>query len=69
MNPRDEIDRPSPMSAEGLAELLARSGARNVTAATIQADIEAGTPVRPGGLIDLAEYGAWLLANRPEGMD
>ena len=44
-----------------LAEILLKSGSREVSEATIAADIEAGTPVAEDGTINMIEYAAWLV--------
>ena len=44
-----------------LAEILRKSGSREVSDATIAADIEAGMPVTEDGTINMIEYAAWLV--------
>jgi hypothetical protein len=52
---------PAALSVEQMARLLSAAGGRQVTPAQVQADIDAGAPVLPGGRINLVHYTAWLL--------
>ena len=49
------------LSPARVAELLRRSGARQATADTVQADIAAGAPVNADGTVNLIHYAAWLV--------
>lgn len=51
-----------------LLEILRRSGAKEVSAETINADIEAGAPVNEDGTINMIEYAAWLLQEMRRGI-
>ena len=50
-----------------LAEILRKSGSREVSEATIAADIEAGAPVSEDGTINMIEYAAWLVREMSRG--
>jgi hypothetical protein len=52
---------PLSLSPDELARMLSTAGSRRITPEQIQADIEAGAPVGPGGKINLVHYAAWLL--------
>ena len=50
-----------------LAEILRKSGSREVSEQAIAADIEAGAPASEDGTINMIEYAAWLVANHGGG--
>jgi hypothetical protein len=50
-----------------LAEILNKSGSREVSETKIRADIESGAPVANNGTVNLIEYTAWLVANHGGG--
>jgi hypothetical protein len=52
---------PLSLSVEELARMLSGAGGRKVTPEQVQADIDAGAPVGPGGRINLVHYAAWLI--------
>lgn len=47
-------------SVEDLAAMLSRASGKTVTPAMIKADLKAGAPKQPGGLVHLLNYTAWL---------
>ena len=49
------------ISPKKMAEILRKSGSREVSDETIAADIEAGAPVAADGTINMIEYAAWLV--------
>jgi hypothetical protein len=52
---------PLSLSVEETARILSASGGRKVTPEQVQADVDAGAPIGPGGRINLIHYGAWLI--------
>jgi hypothetical protein len=48
---------------EKLAEILRKSGSREVSAEAIAADFKAGAPICGDGTVNLIEYAAWLVSN------
>jgi hypothetical protein len=52
---------PASLSIEDMARLLSAAGGRRVTPEQVQADIEAGAPLGPGGRLNLVHYTAWLV--------
>lgn len=55
---------PTSLSIDEVSRLLSLAGGnlrKRVTVEQIQADIDAGAPVGPGGRINLVHYAAWLL--------
>ena len=52
---------PQALSVEELARMLSATGNKQVTVEQVQADIDAGAPVGPGGRMNLVHYAAWLL--------
>ncbi len=55
------------ISPPKLAEILRKSGSREVSAQTIAADIDAGAPVSEDGTINMIEYAAWLVREMSRG--
>jgi hypothetical protein len=53
---------PASLSVEEMARLLSAAGGRRVTPEQVQADVDAGAPVGPGGRLHLVHYAAWLNA-------
>jgi hypothetical protein len=51
---------PQALTLEEVARLLSAAGGKKITAAQIQADLEAGAPQRPDGRVNLVHYAAWL---------
>ncbi len=52
---------PLALTLEEVARLLSAAGGRKVTPEQVQADIDAGAPVLPGGRVNLVHYAAWLV--------
>ncbi len=52
---------PLSLNIEQTARMLSAGGGKRVMPAEVQADIEAGAPVGPGGRINLVHYTAWLI--------
>lgn len=52
---------PSALTVAEVAKLLSAAGGKKVTPEQVQADLEAGAPVGPGGTLNLVHYTAWLL--------
>ena len=52
---------PTALTVAEVAKLLSAAGGRKVTVEQVQADLEAGAPVNPGGTVNLVHYSAWLL--------
>jgi hypothetical protein len=52
---------PTALTVVELARLLSAGGNRKITPEQVQADIDAGAPVGPGGKINLVHYVAWLV--------
>lgn len=59
-SPTQPAVNPASLSVEEMARLLSAAGGRKVTPEQVQADIDAGAPVLPGGKINLIHYAAWL---------
>jgi len=57
----EETPKITAISPQKLAEILKKSGSREVSDETIAADIEAGAPVAEDGTINMIEYAAWLV--------
>jgi len=57
----EETPKITAISPPKLAEILRKSGSREVSDETIAADIEAGAPVAADGTINMIEYAAWLV--------
>jgi hypothetical protein len=51
---------PQALTLEETARLLSAAGGKKITAAQIQADVDAGAPQRPDGRMNLVHYAAWL---------
>ena len=49
------------LSVEDMSRLLSAGVGRKITPAQVQADIDAGAPVGPGGRMNLVHYAAWLV--------
>jgi hypothetical protein len=52
------------LTVEQLAKVLGAASRGGVTAAMIEADVDAGAPINEDGTINLFFYAAWLIANR-----
>ena len=52
---------PSALTVAEVAKLLSAAGGKKVTPEQVQADLDAGAPVGPGGTVNLVHYTAWLL--------
>lgn len=52
---------PTSLSKEDMARLLSAAGGRKISPQEVQADIDAGAPVGPGGRMNLVHYAAWLV--------
>ncbi len=52
---------PSSLSVVDAAKLLSRAGCQPITAAMLQADLEAGMPANPDGTLNLVHCAAWLV--------
>ena len=48
-----------------MSRLLSAAGGRKITPEQVQADIDAGAPVGPGGRMSLVHYTAWLAREVP----
>ena len=57
----EETPKITAISPKKLAEILRKSGSREVSDETIAADIEAGAPMAEDGTINMIEYAAWLV--------
>ena len=60
-NPLSGQMNPLSMSVDQLSKLLSAAGGCKVSFEQIQADIDAGAPVGPGGRMNLVHYAAWLV--------
>lgn len=49
------------LTAEQVATLLQRAGARSMSAERVRSDLAAGAPANGDGTISLIAYGAWML--------
>jgi hypothetical protein len=49
------------LTAGQLAKALSAAGGRRITEDMVRADIEAGAPVNPDGMLNLIHYTAWLV--------
>ncbi len=52
---------PMALSVEEVSRLLSAAGSKRITPEQVQADIDAGAPVGPGGQVNLVHYTAWLV--------
>jgi len=52
---------PASLSIEDMSRLLSAGGGRKISPEQVQADIDAGAPVAPGGRMNLVHYAAWLV--------
>jgi len=52
---------PAALGVEDAAKVLTRMGGKPVTAAMLEADIDAGAPTNADGTINLVHYAAWLV--------
>ena len=52
---------PTALPVADAAELLTKIGGRQVTEATLQADIDGGAPTNADGTINLVNFAAWLV--------
>lgn len=52
---------PASLSVEDMSRLLSAAGGRKITPEQVQADIDAGAPIGPGGRMSLVHYAAWLV--------
>ena len=52
---------PTALSIEDMSRLLSAAGGRKITPEQVQADIDAGAPIGPGGRMSLVLYAAWLV--------
>jgi hypothetical protein len=62
-----ETPKITAITPKKLAEILRKSGSREVYDETIAADIEAGAPVAEDGTINMIEYAAWLVREMGRG--
>ena len=62
-----ETPKITSITPQKLAEILRKSGSREVSEATIAADIEAGAPVAGDGRLNMIEYAAWLIREMSRG--
>ena len=60
-NPPPAQVNPASLSVEDMSRLLSAAGGRKITPEQVQADIDAGAPVGPGGRMSLVHYAAWLV--------
>jgi len=60
-NPVHTQVNPLSLSIDETARMLSGAGGKRVTPEQVQADIDAGAPVGPGGQINLVHYAAWLV--------
>jgi hypothetical protein len=60
-NPNLPAVNPAALSVEDMSRLLSVGGGKKVTPEQVQADIDAGAPVGPGGRLNLVHYTAWLV--------
>lgn len=60
-NPLQGGVNPLALTLEEVTRLLSAAGGRKVTPEQVQADIDAGAPVLPGGRVNLVHYVAWLI--------
>ena len=58
---------PAALSVKDAAKVLSRMGGKPVTAAMLEADIDAGSPTNPGGSINFVHYAAWLVREMSAG--
>jgi len=59
-NPVHTQVNPLSLTIDETARMLTAGGGKRVTVEQVQADIDAGAPVGPGGRINLVHYTAWL---------
>ena len=52
---------PKALPINDAARLLSKVGGQPITAAMLQADIDAGVPVNPDGTLNVVHYAAWLV--------
>lgn len=52
---------PMSLSVEDMSRLLSAGGGKKISPEQVQADIDAGAPVGPGGRMNLVHYAAWLV--------
>jgi hypothetical protein len=52
---------PASLTIQDMARLLSAAGGRRVTPEQVQADVDAGAPVGPGGRMNVVHYTAWLV--------
>ena len=64
--PHNSLD-PAALAVADAVRLLVKVGGQSITAAMLQADIEAGAPTNPDGTINLVHYSAWLLKEMGRG--
>ena len=55
------------LSMEDAAQMLTKGGGVRMTAADLQADVDAGAPLNPDGTISLIVYTAWLVRELSDG--
>lgn len=60
-NPGQGGVNPMSLSVEDMSRLLSAGGGRKISPEQVQADIDAGAPVGPGGRMNLVHYAAWLV--------
>lgn len=60
-------DKISGLTPAMLAEALTKGSGSPISAAMIQADIQAGAPANPDGTISLVSYVAWLIKQGTDG--
>ena len=63
----EETPKITAITPKKLAEILRKSGSREVSDETLAADIEAGSPVAENGTMNMIEYAAWLVREMSRG--
>ena len=63
----EETPKITAITPKKLAEILRKSGSREVSDETLAADIEAGAPVAENGTMNMIEYAAWLVKESGRG--
>ncbi|MEO0513644.1 MAG: hypothetical protein AAF108_12260 [Planctomycetota bacterium] len=58
---------PAALGIEDAAKVLSRMGGKPVTAAMLEADIDAGAPTNADGTMNLVHYAAWLVKEMASG--
>lgn len=58
------LDEYARIPLSDLAKLLTEAAGQRVTVSKLRADLAAGAPSNPDGIINLVHYVAWLLSQR-----